>query len=221
MAAVPAVRAQTVSLDEGSFRLSVGGQEVGTETFSIRQNGTGDNAIVIAQGRVALDKDGRGAEELNASLELAGAALRPAAYQINVQGGQSQKIAGRIAGGRFSARIISPAGEMMREYLASDGAVLVDEGVAHQYYFLARKLGANKTLRVAVIIPRESRQLTAQVDAQGQDRIQVGGKTVEAHRISVTVPGTPERQLWIDDNGRVLRLEIPSRKYLAERSALP
>ena len=38
------LKAQTVTLDEGSFRLRVGGQEVGTETFNIRQNGTGETA---------------------------------------------------------------------------------------------------------------------------------------------------------------------------------
>src|SRR5512138_500707 len=47
-------RAQTSTLDEGAFRLMVDGREVGTETFSIRQSGEGDRAVVIAQGRVVL-----------------------------------------------------------------------------------------------------------------------------------------------------------------------
>src|SRR5688500_8656407 len=88
-------RAQTVLLDQGTFRLTVSGQEVGTETFNIRQTGSGENVVITAQGRVALDSD-RGGQELSASLEVAGAALRPAAYQISVQGGESQKIAGRV-----------------------------------------------------------------------------------------------------------------------------
>ena len=37
-----ALRAQTATLDEGSFRLLVDGREVGTETFSIRKSGEGD-----------------------------------------------------------------------------------------------------------------------------------------------------------------------------------
>jgi hypothetical protein len=60
---------------------------------------------------------------------------------VKVEGAESQQIAGRVVGGRFSAKIISPAGEQMREYLASDGAIVADEGVAHHYYFLARQAG--------------------------------------------------------------------------------
>jgi hypothetical protein len=211
--------AQTTTLDEGTFRLTVSGQEVGTETFNIRQNGTGENAVIVAQGRVGLDSE-RGAQELSASLEVAGPALRPAAYQVNVSGGESQKIAGRIVGGRFSARIVSPAGEMMREYLASDGAVLLDEGVAHHYYFLARRLDVDATTRIAVIVPRISKQLTAEVTV-GTAQVTVAGRTVTARRISVSVPGTPDRTVFTDTAGRVLRLEIPARNYVAERTSLP
>ena len=35
---VGALEAQTTTLDEGSFRISINGKEVGTETFSIRQD---------------------------------------------------------------------------------------------------------------------------------------------------------------------------------------
>jgi hypothetical protein len=214
------VTAQTVTLDEGTFRLTVSGQEVGSETFSVRQTGTGENAVIVANGRVALDSE-RGGQELSASLEVAGAALRPAAYQVNVQGGESQKIAGRVVGGRFTARIVSPAGEMMREYLASDGAVLIDEGVAHHYYFLARRLDNESTMRIAVIVPRLSKQLTAEVTARGSEPIEIAGKSTQARHLVVTIPGSPERHVWTDAAGRVLRLEIPGRNYLAQRTSLP
>src|SRR5688572_25011810 len=113
LAASP-LAAQTVTLDEGSFRISVAGREVGTEVFSIRQNGSGQNAVIIAVGRVLLDGD-KGPQELSSELQVAGGTLRPAAYEVKVQGADAEQIKGRVVGGRFSAQIVSPAGEMMRE----------------------------------------------------------------------------------------------------------
>jgi hypothetical protein len=210
---------QTVVLDEGSFKLRVGGQDVGTETFLIRQNGAGENAVVIATGRVALDT-ARSGQELTAELQMAGPALRIAAYQVNVSGAQKEQIAGRVVGSRFSAKIISAEGEMMREYLSSDGAVVADEGVAHHYYFLAQRVGS-ETARVPVIIPRRSQQVVAQVTNRGDQAVTVAGASLPARHLVVTVPGGPERHVWVDVRGRVLKLEIPARNFVAERVAAP
>lgn len=213
------VEAQTTTLDEGTFRLLVSGQEVGTETFTIRQSGTGDRAVVIAQGRVVLAGDD-GAEQLTSSLQLSGATLRPAAYDLQVEGGETERIAGRVVGGRFSARIVRPSGEQMREYLVSDGAVIADEGVAHQYYFLAQRVGANGG-RVPIVIPRTSRQVWAQVTVHGNESVQVGGATATARRLDVQPEGGSAARVWVDAEGRVLRVEIPSSNFVAERTALP
>jgi hypothetical protein len=212
--ASPAV-AQTVTLDEGSFRLSVGGKEVGTEVFSIRQNGSGEGAVIIAVGRIVLDSD-KGPQQLNSELQVAGGTLRPAAYEVRVQGAGAEQIKGRVVGGRFSAQIVSPAGEMMREYLAGEGAVVIDEGVAHQYYFLARRI-TGRSGRVPVIIPRLNRQVVAQVADGGPEKIAIAGRSFEAHKYTVSAAGTPSRDVWVDAEGRVLRLEIPERNFVAQR----
>ena len=208
-------RAQPVTLDEGSFRLSVGGKEVGTEVFSIRQNGSGEGAVIIAVGRIVLAGD-KGPQQLNSELQVAGGTLRPAAYEVRVQGAGSEQIKGRVVGGRFSAQIISPAGEMMREYLAGEGAVVIDEGVAHQYYFLARRL-TGRSGRVPVIIPRLNRQIVAQVSDGGPEKIAIAGRSFEAHKYTVSGANTPSRDVWVDSEGRVLRLEIPDRNFVAQR----
>jgi hypothetical protein len=211
--------AQTVTLDEGSFRLSVGGKEIGTETFSIRQNGTGESAVIIAVGRVVLDVAGK-PQEVSSELQVGGRTFRPAAYEVRVQGNGAERITGRVVGSRFSAQIVSPAGESMREYLAGDGAILADDGVAHHYYFLARRLEAGP-LRIPIIIPRQNRQVTAQVTVVGTERIAVGGQTLDARKLNVAPTGGPVRSVWVDTQGRVLRLEIPSSDLVAQRVAAP
>lgn len=210
---------QTVTLDEGVFRVLVGGQEVGMETFSIKRTGSGDGAVTIAQGRVVLDRDGAG-EEVATALEVSGPALRPAAYQVTVRGDEQQKIFGRLVGGRFRAQILSSAGEQMREYLAGEGALVLDDGVAHHYYFLALRPDVQE-FRVPIIVPRQSRQLTTQVTSRGMESVQVAGQAVQARHLVVQPSEGPTRHVWADDRGRILRVEVPDRNYAAVRTTLP
>lgn len=212
-------RGQTVTLDEGSYRILVNGKEVGTETFSIRQNGEGADAVIIAHGRVVLDSAGK-EQDVSASLQLAGGTLRPMLYDLRQEGGRAERIAGRIMGGRFSARIMSAAGESMREYLVSQGAVIADDGIAHQYYFLARRVG-NQSGRVPLVIPRENRQVFAQVEVKAPAPLSVAGQEMSARQLVVTPAGGVVREVWVDDAGRVLRLEIPSRNLVFERTSAP
>lgn len=206
--------AQTSTLDEGAFRILIDGREVGRETFAIRQSGTGDAAVVLAQGRVTLDD-----RELDARLELS-SGLRPAAYQVQVEGAEDRRITGQIAGGRFSAKILSPGGEMMREYLTSDGAVLVDDGVAHHYYFIARAFGQGHA-SVPLIIPQQNRQVSASIRSAGSESIEAGGSSTSGQHLIIEPSGGDTRHVWVDDEGRVLRVEIPSRDYTAIRTNLP
>ncbi len=208
-------QAQTSVIDEGTFRLSVRGTTVGTETFTIRRSGSGANATTVAQGRIVLETG----QQTQAVLELQGASLRPAAYQIEVRGDDRQNITGRAAGNRFRATIVSSSGEQMREYLVSENAVILDDGVAHQHYFVAAAAGSDA--RVPIIVPRQNRQVTARVQSHGAETIQVAGRQVQARRITIQIPGTDTRTVWVDSQNRVLQLRIPDQDLLAERTALP
>jgi hypothetical protein len=207
--------AQTVQLDEGSFRILVNGREVGTETFSLRQNGTGADAVVIAQGRVVLD-----ANETTANVQLSGSGLRLVAYDVELSGEDARRIRASVSGSRASARTVSSAGETMKEYLVSDGAVLLDDGVAHHYYMIAKRAeaGASST---PILIPRESRQVQATISVAGNESVSAGGSTVTAKKIVVQPRGGDVRSVWVDAQNRVLRVEIPARNYVAVRTALP
>ncbi len=211
--------AQTETLDEGTFRILVSGAEVGMETFSIKQSGTGADAVVIAKGRVVLDAS-KGGQQIQANVQLSGPTLRPAAYEVEVRGGDAQGIRATVRGSRVSARITSSAGENMREYLVSDGAVLVDEGVAHQYFFLARRATGSST-NIPIVMPRQSKQVTASVTARGEETIQVAGKSIQARHLVVQPAGSAVVDVWADAQGRILKVEIPSRNYVAVRTALP
>jgi hypothetical protein len=207
---------QTVMLDEGTFRILLGGREAGMETFSIRQSGTGADAVIIAQGQVTLESSAG----VTAQVQVTGTGLRPVAYDVELRGPESRRIRAVVTGSRASARTVSPAGETMKEHLVGDGAVLVDDGVAHHYYFVARRAATGAT-RMPLMNPRESRQVQATVTLGGEESVNVAGQSVRGRRLTVEPAGGDVRQVWIDAENRVLRVEIPSRGYVAVRTALP
>jgi len=218
VSAAPAVlQAQAGVSDEGSFRISVDGRTVGTEEFSIRQTGSGAAIEIAATGTVQLNLP-TGTLELNPRLRASGLRADPVAYEVAIGGDSPRRIIGSLGAGRFSARIVSPAGEQLREYVASSGAVILDDGVAHHYFFLARRV---RNGRVPVIIPRENRQVMATVTDHGQEPVSIGGTTVNLYRLTVQPEGGNERRVWVDSLNRVVRVEIPATNYVAVRTSVP
>ena len=209
---------QVVTLDEGSYRLIENGREVGTETFAISQRGTGDGTTIIARGRVTPGPSGRGETELQ--VQTAGTGLRPALYSITVTGGDDRTIRGQLEGRRMSATIESAAGQNLREYLVSEGAIVAEPMVAHHHYFVVAR-AARGGNRLPLIIPSENRQVFATVEIGSSESIRVAGQTVEARRVTVQPEGGDERVVWVDSENRVLRFEVPSRNFVAERTAAP
>lgn len=209
--------AQSVTLDEGMFTLTLDGAPLGTETFLIQRTGTGTAASILARGRIVRD-DGSG--ELLSSLQLDGSPPRPTAYEIRIEGDSAQRVLARAIGRRLSVRTISPDGDRMREFLVPDGAALLDDGIAHQYFFVTRTLG-DDAIQVPVIVPRRDRQMNARFQVIGTEDIQVGDFTISARIVAVEPAGSAHRRVWIDEVGRVLRLSIPDRGFLAQRNAPP
>ena len=208
--------AQTGVVDAGTFRVSVDGRPAGTEEFSIRQTGSGTAAELTATGHVSVQLPS-GTLDLTPRLRATGLQADPVSYQVDVGGSSPQRIVGSVASGRFSAKIVTGAGEQLREYVVSNGALVLDDGIAHQYYFLAQR-GAG---RVPVIIPRENRQAVATVTRRGEEQTEVAGQQVRAYHLVVQVAGGPERHVWVDALNRVLKVEIPERAYMAVRAEVP
>ncbi|HEX5725934.1 MAG TPA: hypothetical protein VFX98_10750 [Longimicrobiaceae bacterium] len=217
LAPCAAPAAAQAATDQGTFRVYVEGREVGTEEFSIRQSGSGSSAEFVATGRVSLRLP-TGSLELTPRLRAAGVQADPTAYQVDVGGDSPRKIVGTIGEGRVSAKIVTASGEQLREYVASQGAVVLDEGVAHHYFFLAQRVRSG---RVPVIVPRENRQVIATVTDRGQESVQIGSQAVMLYHLVVQPAGGGEQHVWVDALNRVLKVEIPQRGYLAVRTEIP
>lgn len=209
--------AQTGAEDEGTFEILVSGRGVGTEEFSIRQTGVGANSEFVATANIEVELP-TGELTLTPRLRTSGFQADPVSYEITVGGDAPRRIVGTVGSGRFSAQIVTPSGEQLREYVASSGATILDEGVAHHYYFLARRTRGG---RVPILIPRENRQVMAEVIDRGEDRLTIDGSSVSLYHLVVRPDGGEDRHVWVDSLGRVIRVEVPDRNYVAVRTELP
>jgi hypothetical protein len=207
--------AQSVVVDEGTFAVSLRGAPAGTEQFAIRRAGVGDDAIVIANAVILLDR-GAGPMELRPLLEVTPLDDASVNYQLKVSGSETSELSVRVAGRRYVARIRTDAGEEEREFLARPGTRIVEEGVAHQYYFLR---GVREGSTTPVIEPRTRRQVQLTASAAADEEITLGATTVRARKLTLTA-GDDVRHVWFDAQGRVLRVEIPAQGYVAERQDL-
>lgn len=211
--ALPA-SAQVAVVDEGSFTISHNGRRIGREEFAIRRTPNPGGDVLVANATVVYT-DRRLSPALQT--DAAGAPLR---YQVEVSAGADvqERLQGRVGRGRFSAQLRTPRGESAREYVVADGALILDDDVFHQYYFLAR---AGRTGAVPVVVPRRNVQVTMRVDNEGADAVTIVGNRIPATRYVMTDPEGATRRIWVDAQGRVLKVTLDSRGITAIRDDPP
>lgn len=206
--------AQVTTVDEGRFNILRGGQKVGTEDFKIRSTADPSGAVLTATATVAYDD-----RRLSPTLRT-DAGGSPLAYQVEVRVGSElqERLSGQIGRGRFSARVRTPTGESAKEYIVSDGALVLDDNVFHQYYFLGRR---DRVGTLPVVIPRRNVQVAARVESRGNEQITIGGQSVTARQLVLVLPGEAPRHVWLDAQGRVLKVMLESSGVVAVRDELP
>jgi len=207
--------AQSVVVDEGTFSIRVQDRDAGSETFTIRRAGLGSDATMIAHGVVQIDLDD-GRRELRPMLQALPPSGVATGYQLKISGAESTQLNMTLAGRRYVSILRSERGEEEREFLARDETRVLDSWVAHHYYFLRT---AREGDQAWVIEPRTRRQYRLTVTGVVDEAVTVAGTRVPARRVALEVSGEV-RRAWYDDQGRLLRLEIPELGYVAQRQDL-
>lgn len=206
--------AQVRTLDQGSFTITMNNQRIGREDFSIVEDASTQNLRTLAKATVEYRERGLRLQPL-LTANASGASTD---YDITVRGGPLQRWTGTIDRNRVRSMIFSERGQAAKEFVVSVGAMVLDDDVFHQYYFVAKRAGEGS---IPVIIPQRSAQSTVTVARLGAERIDIGTTQVEAQKLSVTEGSGPTREVWVDSQGRVLRVAIPSRGIVAARDELP
>ena len=206
---------QVVTLDEGAFTISRSGTVIGRESFTIRSTPGAGGSIITARATVSYDGERRLTPVLRA--DSVGAAIE---YELEVRTGPNatERLRGAISRGRFNATTRTPRGENMNQYVVSEGALILDEDVFHQYYFVAR---GSRTGTVPVVVPHRNVQVAMRVEDRGASSVTIGGETLSARLLSLVEPGGADREIWVDARGRVLKVQIQSRGIVAVRDDPP
>jgi hypothetical protein len=209
LAAAPAF-AQGRIIDEGTFLVSKAGSPPVTESFRIRTQGD----LIIAHGQSASGSR-RTVSDLTAD-----SLGNPVRYELTVfdNGARALHIQVQPQSGRFSALSSDARGnESMTEYPAAAGrSAILEDDLVHQSYFLA--LG-KRTGNIQVIEPRGGHRAILALSALGLEPIEVGGRSVTATHYSLG-NSLGRRDFWIDESGRLLRVET-SQGLKAVREELP
>ena len=210
---------QNISVDESAFRIYVNGEAIGREEFSIRQTGPRAQQRHILYGNVEMELP-QGMVTLSPAMDASGSPLAVSDYQIKVAGAETTDIFIRVSGKRFLVRSVSAAGEQLREFRAGSGSVLLDEGIVHHHFLLSPFLESEGAVSLTVFIPRAEAQQRMTLSLVGEEEVRVGGVLVSGARRFHLEGGEYSRDIWFDEQGRILRLEIPSQGFVAERENL-
>ena len=209
------LRAQVVTLDQGSFTVTRGAERLGREDFTIRRTPAAEGASVIVASATVSYGDRRLSPALRATADGT-----PLAYQVDVQVANEtrERFRGQAGRGRFSATMRTPSGDSSKEYVVTDGALILDDDVFHHYYFIAqRQPGGTMT----VVIPRRNVQVAMTVESRGAEPVTVGGTPLNATHLVVRERGGAVRDVWVDAQGRVLRVRLADRGIEALRDDPP
>ena len=206
---------QVATLDEGSFTITTNGERVGREDFRIRSTPGPSGSEVVATASVSY-ANRRVLPQMRG--DSAGV---PFAYVVEVKQGSavSERVDGTVGRGRVSARVKNSRGESANEFVVSQGALVIDDDVFHQYYFMTRR--TPPTGSVSVIVPRRNTQVTMRIADGGTEKVTIGGTTLDARRFDISDPGGADRVVWADASGRLLKVAIPSKGVVALRDDPP
>lgn len=211
--------AQGVVVDRGTFLLSRDGSAVGTEDFTIRRSGSERQPRLIVTAEATI-RGPSGERRTSSALEASGADRRITAYQIKESGERSLDVYLTLSGRRFQARVVTPEGEQLREYLAEPSAVIVEEEMAHHYYLVAARFRDGHET-VPAVSPRSGTQRRLRIQDAGTDPVRIAERNIQARRLVVQDGDGATRDLWIDESGRVLRLVDRATGLRAERRDPP
>ena len=200
-------------VDEGTFSVTQKGVPLGRESFRIVRAPAPGGQVFRAQGQSALG-DNRVATSL--STDSSGA---PVFYDASVTKASQlvQRLQGKGRPGRFGVLAHTKTGESVREYVLDDGALLMDEDVFHHFYFVPLAAQYN---RIIVISPRSAQQIRLRLEQRGEEDVEIAGRTVAGRRFALVGPDG-ERDVWVDEQGRLLKVSIPAKGLIALRDDPP
>ena len=199
-----AVRVDTLEVARESFRLSNGRLSRGDAGWSLATTIRYDRArpVIVLAPILEVNSD-----------------TMPATLQYDVADPrQPSRILGELGRGRFTVRFVARTMERAREFSLGPRTVVLDDSVFALYVFAAW-MASSEAGEVTAILPRSLRRETMQIQDHGLATTTVNHDPARLRHITVSGGAAETVHLWLDPAGRLMKLEIPSRRLSAERLA--
>ena len=199
------VRVDTVEVARESFRLSRGRLSRGDAGWTLATSIRYDRArpVVVLAPILEVNSD-----------------TMPATLQYDVADPrQPSRILGELGRGRFTVRLVARATERAREFPTGPRAVVLDDSVFAPYVFAAWR-AASQPVMLTAIFPRGLRREVVQVTDLGLASTTLNRDPARLRHIVLGGEGQETVSLWLDEGGRLMKVEIPSRHLTAERLAV-
>jgi hypothetical protein len=143
----------------------------------------------------------------------------PATLQYDVADPrQPSRILGELGRGRFTVRFVARATERAREFPTGPRAAVLDDSVFALYVFAAWR-AASVPVSLTGIYPRGLRRDVVQIRDLGFASTTLNRDPARLRHIALSDVGEATVHIWLDEAGRLMKVEIPSRHLTVERLA--
>jgi len=126
------------------------------------------------------------------------------------------RILGQATRNRFTVRMLGRRSERAREFPVVGRTVVLDDSVYAPYLFAARQARA-QPVRITALVPRAGRRDELMVQDLGAAATTLNRDPATLRHITATGGPNQVVHLWLDAAGRLLKVEIPSRRLRVER----
>jgi len=204
-------------LDEGILAVREDTAEVARESFRLtsgRGGGSGSPAWTLA---TTTRYERRRPMLVLAPILDIDSDSQPASLEFDVANANApSRILGQLARDRFTVRTLGSHTERAREVPVTGRIVVLDDSVYALYLFAAWAAGP-RPLTLTAIVPRAGRRDTLTVQDLGPATTTLHHASVSLRHVSVRGGPNEQVDLWLDDAGRLVKVEIPSRRVRVER----
>jgi hypothetical protein len=201
--------------DQGTLVVRRDSQVVARETFRVLDRG---GTVGGWQFDATTRWAGPPATTLTPAIQV-GADTTPESFTFSVAAGPgSERITGAPGPGRFTLRYAAPGVERAREVPATPPLVIVDDSVFSLYLAAAWfVVGGSAPRQVTAVLPRSAARATLTVSDLGMSSTVLNRDEAMLHQYLVAGnPGGPVR-VWLDADGRLMKVESPQQNLRAER----
>jgi hypothetical protein len=203
-------------LDQGTFVVRQDTVEVARETFQLStlRIGPGANGWHLA-ARTRYDHT-RPVVVLGPTLDVSSDS-QPLSLDFEVSDPRAPlRIRGERARDRLTLRYLTRHGERAREVPLAGPTVILDDSVFAPYLFAAWR-GDRRPLDLTAVVPRAERREVLRVEDLGPAMTTLNGTPAMLRHLRLTGGANEVVHLWLDANGLLNKIEIPSRRLRAER----